>query len=143
VTQYSRSVYSCGDPGATPTPTEPRRTCLLIRSPVPPASAPALSPHSLRMRLGPPAQPADALRAQIDGVVAHDASEVLGDFDVPTLITFGAHELVCSTRFAQSLKNRISGSELVVFDHLSHAGLHEDPETFNSATLGFLLRHRS
>ena len=31
--------------------------------------------------------------------------------------------------------------ELVVFDHLSHAGLHEDPEAFNRATLDFLLRH--
>jgi hypothetical protein len=28
-------------------------------------------------------------------------------------------------------------------DHLSHAGLHEDPETFNRATLDFLLRQRS
>ena len=37
----------------------------------------------------------------------------------------------------------IAGSELVVFDHLSHAGLHEDPETFNRATLDFLLRQRS
>jgi hypothetical protein len=27
--------------------------------------------------------------------------------------------------------------------HLSHAGLHEDPETFNRATLDFLLRQRS
>ena len=31
----------------------------------------------------------------------------------------------------------------MVFDHLSHAGLHEDPETFNRATLDFLLRSRS
>jgi pimeloyl-ACP methyl ester carboxylesterase len=33
--------------------------------------------------------------------------------------------------------------ELVVFEHLSHAGLHEDPETFNRATLDFLLRQPS
>jgi hypothetical protein len=32
---------------------------------------------------------------------------------------------------------------LVVFDHLSHPGLPEDPETFNRATLDFLLRQRS
>jgi pimeloyl-ACP methyl ester carboxylesterase len=90
-----------------------------------------------------PAQSADAFLAQIDGVVAHDASAVLGEIDVPTLITFGAHDLVCSTRFAQPLKNGITRSELVVFDHLSHAGLHEDPETFNRATLDFLQRQRS
>jgi len=49
---------------------------------------------------------------------------------------------VCSTRFAESLTTGIGKSELVVFDHLSHCGLHEDPETFNRATLEFLLRQR-
>jgi pimeloyl-ACP methyl ester carboxylesterase len=90
-----------------------------------------------------PAQPLDAFVAQIDAVVAHDASAVLGDIDVPTLLTFGARDLVCSTRFAEPLTSGIASSELVVFDHLSHAGLHEDPETFNRATLDFLLRQRS
>ena len=92
---------------------------------------------------GRPAQPLDAFVAQIDAVVAHDASAALGKIDVPTLITFGARDLVCSTRFAEPLNNGITGSELVVFDHLSHAGLHEDPDTFNRATLDFLLRQRS
>jgi aminoacrylate hydrolase len=92
---------------------------------------------------GRPAQPADAFVAQIDAVIAHDAGAALGDIEVPTLITFGARDLVCSTRFAQPLKNGITGSELLVFDHLSHAGLHEDPDTFNRATLDFLLRQRS
>jgi 3-oxoadipate enol-lactonase len=92
---------------------------------------------------GRPAQPVDAFLAQVDGVVAHDASAVLGDIDAPTLITFGARDVVCSTRFAEPLKDGIAGSEVVVFDHLSHAGLHEDPESFNRATLEFLLRQRS
>jgi pimeloyl-ACP methyl ester carboxylesterase len=90
-----------------------------------------------------PAQPVDAFVAQIDAVVAHDASAVLGAIDAPTLITFGARDVVCSTRFAEQLTSGITRSELVVFDHLSHAGLHEDPETFNGATLDFLLRQRS
>jgi pimeloyl-ACP methyl ester carboxylesterase len=92
---------------------------------------------------GRPAQPVDAFLAQTDGVLAHDASAALGDIDAPTLITFGAHDLVCSTRFAEPLTSGIAGSQLVVFDHLSHAGLHEDPETFNRATLDFLLGQRS
>jgi len=87
-----------------------------------------------------PAQPVDAFLAQTDAVLAHDASAALGQVEVPTLITFGARDLVCSTRFAEPLKSGIAGSELVVFDHLSHAGLHEDPETFNRATLDFLQR---
>jgi pimeloyl-ACP methyl ester carboxylesterase len=90
-----------------------------------------------------PAQPVEAFLAQTDAVLAHDASGVLGRIDAPTLITFGARDLVCSTRFADPLNSGIAGSELVVFEHLSHAGLHEDPETFNRATLDFLLRQRS
>jgi pimeloyl-ACP methyl ester carboxylesterase len=92
---------------------------------------------------GRPAQPVDAFLAQIEAAIGHDASAVLGEIDAPTLITFGARDLVCSTRFAEPLKSGIAGSELVVFEHLSHAGLHEDPETFNRATLDFLLRQPS
>ncbi len=92
---------------------------------------------------GRPAQPVDAFLAQSDAVIAHDASAVLGEIDTPTLITFGARDVVCSTRFAEPLTSGIAGSELVVFEHLSHAGLHEDPETFNRATLDFLLRQQA
>jgi pimeloyl-ACP methyl ester carboxylesterase len=88
-----------------------------------------------------PAQPLDAFLAQTDAGVAHDASAALRRIDAPTLITFGARDLVCSTRFAAPLESGIANSELVIFDHLSHAGLHEDPETFNRATLDFLRRH--
>ena len=89
---------------------------------------------------GRPAQPVEAFLAQTDAVLAHDASAALGEIEVPTLITHGARDLVCSPRFAEPIKSGIVGSELVVFDQLSHAGLHEDPETFNRATLDFLLR---
>jgi pimeloyl-ACP methyl ester carboxylesterase len=78
-----------------------------------------------------PAQPVDAFMAQGDGAIAHDASSVLAAIEAPTLITFGAHDLVCSTRFAEPLTSGIRESELVVFENLSHAGLHEDPDTFN------------
>jgi 3-oxoadipate enol-lactonase len=90
-----------------------------------------------------PSQPLDAFLAQTDAAIAHDASPVLGDIDVPSLITVGAHDLVCSTRFAERLKSGIATSKLVVFEHLSHAGLHEDPDTFNRVTLDFLLRQRA
>ena len=87
-----------------------------------------------------PAQPVEAFMAQTDAVVAHDASGVLSDIRCPTQITFGARDLCTSTRFAGPLQSGIAGSELVVFDNLSHAALHEDAETFNAATLDFLLR---
>jgi pimeloyl-ACP methyl ester carboxylesterase len=90
---------------------------------------------------GRPVQPLEAFLSQTEAVLAHDASSVLASIGVPTLITFGAHDIVTSTRFAEPLTTGIADSELVVFDHLSHAGLHEDPEAFNTATLEFLGRH--
>ena len=48
-----------------------------------------------------PAQPLDAFLAQTEAAIAHDASPALGEIGAPTLITFGAHDLVCSTRFAE------------------------------------------
>ncbi len=91
---------------------------------------------------GRPAQPSEAFFWQTEAVLAHDARPVLGGIEAPTLVTFGAHDLVTSTRFAAPLTGGIANSELVVFDHLSHGALHEDPEAFNRATLDFLLRHR-
>jgi pimeloyl-ACP methyl ester carboxylesterase len=89
-----------------------------------------------------PAQPLDAFLAQSEAAMAHDCSYVLSEIGAPTLVTVGAHDLVCSQRFAEPISKAIAGSELVVFDHLSHAGLHEDPETFNRTTLDFLLNIR-
>src|SRR6185437_5414686 len=90
-----------------------------------------------------PAQPLDAFLAQTDAAMAHDVSPVLGEIRVPSLITVGAHDLVCSPRFAERRISMIGGSDLVVFEHLSHGGLHEEPETFNRATLDFLRRQRA
>ena len=89
-----------------------------------------------------PAQPLDAFIAQTDAVLAHDATEALGRITSPTQITFGAKDICTSTRFAEPLRSGIGGSEVAVFDHLSHAGLHEDAEEFNRVTLAFLLRAR-
>jgi pimeloyl-ACP methyl ester carboxylesterase len=90
---------------------------------------------------GRPAQPLQAFLSQTEAVLAHDASGTLGEIRAPTLVTFGAHDLVTSTRFAEPLTGAIAGSELVVFDHLSHGALHEDPDAFNGATLEFLGAH--
>lgn len=87
-----------------------------------------------------PAQPLEAFLAQSEAALGHDVSSVLGQIDAPALITFGERDLVCSTRFADPLTSGIRGSQLVVFDRLLHAALHEDPETFNGTTLEFLLR---
>ena len=61
---------------------------------------------------GRPQQPIDAFIRQSNAVIAHDALSQLGRIAAPTQITFGRHDIVTSTRFADPLKSGIKGSEL-------------------------------
>jgi pimeloyl-ACP methyl ester carboxylesterase len=70
-----------------------------------------------------------------------DDLDLHGSITAPTLITFGRHELVTSTRFAEPLTSEIAGSELIVFEDCSHAPIYENVEAFNARTLEFLDRH--
>ena len=49
-----------------------------------------------------PMPPVDAFLRQSQAVLDHDAQEVLGSVLAPTLITFGRHDQVTSTRFSTS-----------------------------------------
>ena len=88
-----------------------------------------------------PAQPVEAFIQQSEAVIAHDAEAQLGKIRAPTQITFGRHDVVCSTRFADRLKNGIANSELHIFEDCSHAALYENVPAFNEKTLGFLNKH--
>jgi 3-oxoadipate enol-lactonase len=89
-----------------------------------------------------PMPPVDAMLRQSGAVLAHDARAVLGSIQAPTLITFGRHDMACSTRFAEPLSSAIPDTELIVFEDCAHAPIYENVEDFNHRTLEFLLRHR-
>jgi 3-oxoadipate enol-lactonase len=88
-----------------------------------------------------PMPPVDAFLRQSGAVIGHDAKAVLSSITAPTLITFGEHDMVTSTRFAAPLSDGISGSELIVFSGCAHAPIYEITEEFNTRTLEFLKRH--
>jgi pimeloyl-ACP methyl ester carboxylesterase len=90
---------------------------------------------------GRPAQPIDAFIQQSNAVIAHDADAQLGKIRVPTQITFGRHDMVTSTRFAERMKNGIKQSELAIFETCSHAPIYEQVAEFNQKTLAFLSKH--
>ena len=90
---------------------------------------------------GRPAQPVDAFMRQSNAVIGHDADAQLGKIRVPTQITFGRHDMVASTRFAEGMKNGIKQSELVIFETCSHAPIYEQVAEFNRKTLAFLSNH--
>ena len=88
-----------------------------------------------------PKQPFDAFIRQSNAVIAHDALAQLAHITAPTQITFGRHDLVCSLRFADAMRNGIKGSELTVFETCAHAAIYESVAEFNEKTLSFLNRH--
>ncbi len=88
-----------------------------------------------------PKQPLDAFLRQSNAVIAHDGLGQLGKISAPTQITFGRHDIVTSTRFAEPLKNGIKKSELLVFEDCAHAAIYENVAVFNEKTLEFLNRH--
>ena len=47
------------------------------------------------------------------------------------------------TRFGDTIKNGIRGSELVIFERSSHAPIYEQVAEFNEKTLAFLKKHAS
>ncbi len=88
-----------------------------------------------------PKQPLDAFLRQSNAVIAHDALAQLGKIAAPTQITFGRHDIVTSTRFAEPLKSGIRKSEVHVFEDCAHAAIYENVAGFNEKTLAFLKRH--
>ncbi len=90
---------------------------------------------------GRPAQPLDAFIRESNAVIAHDAQAQLAKIRAPTQITFGRHDMVTSTRFADRMKSGIKGSELLIFEGCSHAPIYEKVDEFNQKTLAFLNKH--
>jgi pimeloyl-ACP methyl ester carboxylesterase len=89
---------------------------------------------------GRPAQPFEAFIQQSNAVIGHDAAAALARIKAPTQITFGRHDMVTSTRFAEPIRSAIADSELVVFEHCAHAPIYENVAEFNARTLAFLER---
>jgi pimeloyl-ACP methyl ester carboxylesterase len=88
-----------------------------------------------------PMPPVDAFLRQSAAVLGHDAREALGSIQAPTLLTFGRHDMVTSTRFADPLMTAIPDCELHVFEDCSHAPIYENVDDFNQRTGAFLQRH--
>jgi 3-oxoadipate enol-lactonase len=88
-----------------------------------------------------PMPPVDAFFRQSAAVLGHDVLGVLGQIQAPAQITFGRHDIVTSTRFADPLMAGIPGSELVIFEDCAHAPIYENVTEFNERTLEFLQRH--
>jgi pimeloyl-ACP methyl ester carboxylesterase len=88
-----------------------------------------------------PTQPIEAFLLQSNAPLTHDVESQLGRISAPTLITFGRHDRLTSTRFEGRLKNGIRNSEVVIFENCAHAPIYERVDEFNRRTLAFLSQH--
>jgi len=91
------------------------------------------------VRSRPPQAVPEHIR-QSNAVLRHDVESHLGRIAAPTLITFGRHDQLTSTRFADPLKNGIADSELLIFEGCAHAPIYELVDEFNARTLAFMQR---
>ena len=88
-----------------------------------------------------PAQPLSSFEQHAGAVTAHDVEAQLDRISAPTQITFGRHDMLTSTRFADRMTSAIRGSELLIFEGCAHAPIYEKVAEFNEKTLAFLQRH--
>jgi len=80
---------------------------------------------------GRPVQPLATFLQESNAVIAHDVAAQLGQITVPTQITFGRHDVLTSTRFADRMTGAIRGSEVLIFEGCAHAPIYEKVEEFN------------
>ena len=59
----------------------------------------------------------------------------------PTLVVVGEEDLLKPRKYSEIITREIPNSELLIIPHAAHAVCIEKPGEFNTAVLGFLLRH--
>jgi len=65
----------------------------------------------------------------------------LKNITVPTLVLVGELDLLKPRKYAEIIAHEIPGAELVILPNGGHAICMEQPAAFNSALLGFVLKH--
>lgn len=68
-------------------------------------------------------------------------TERLKEISVPALVVVGELDILKPRKYAEIIAAEIPGAELVIIPHAGHAVSMEQPAAFNSAVLGFVLKH--
>lgn len=70
-----------------------------------------------------------------------DFTAMLKSITAPTLVLVGELDMLKPRKYAEIIAATIPGAELVVIPHAGHAVCLEQPGAFNSAVMGFALKH--
>jgi len=78
--------------------------------------------------------------AIVEDSLNNPATDRLSNVKAPTLIVWGRHDRLIDVSCVDVLKKGISGSEAVIFEHVGHLPMMEDPSALAKAHLPFLAR---
>jgi 3-oxoadipate enol-lactonase len=70
-----------------------------------------------------------------------DFTPELKKITAPTLVLVGELDILKSRKYAEIIASEIPGAELLIIPHAGHAVCLEKPAAFNSAVVGFVLKH--
>jgi len=68
-------------------------------------------------------------------------TDELNNIARPTLVIVGELDILKPRKYAEIIASQIPGAELLIIPHAGHAVCMEQPAAFNSAVLGFVLKH--
>ena len=81
--------------------------------------------------------------AIVEDSLNNPATDRLGHVKAPTLIVWGRHDRLIDVSCVDVLKSGIQGSEAVIFEHLGHLPMMEDPVALAQSHLPFLAKVRA
>jgi abhydrolase domain-containing protein 6 len=81
--------------------------------------------------------------AIVEDSLNNPATDRLGHVKAPTLIVWGRHDRLIDVSCVDVLKSGIQGSESVIFEHLGHLPMMEDPAALAQSHLPFLAKVRA
>jgi len=87
--------------------------------------------------------PPDTYRKAVALLTTFDRRALLPQIAVPTLVLAGGEDRTAPAPVMERMAHRIPGSELVVLEGCGHLGPMDQPDEFNRALEGFLVRHRT
>jgi 3-oxoadipate enol-lactonase len=82
-----------------------------------------------------------SVSALMDAFMNLNLTSKLKKIDAPTLVLVGEEDILKPRKYSEIIASEIKGAELIVIPHAGHAVCLEKPGAFNSAVLGFVLKH--
>jgi 3-oxoadipate enol-lactonase len=83
----------------------------------------------------------DSVSELMAAFVKLDITAELNQITAPTLVMVGEDDILKSRKYSEIIASKIPGAEMIIIPHAGHAVCLEQPAAFNSALLGFVLKH--